>query len=795
MKIIPFFTLSIIALFCQSNSLAQSVTWSGRLFDALTRQPIPFATIHLSSKSNMLTNQIFTADSIGRFPITNLPEGIYQLQITAVGYLNRSIEINTGKAIDSIFLAPDNRLLEGVTVTSERPIFQRKGDKLVMPVSGNQLFKTSASALDIFRKIPGISVGGDGTILVEGRNSPGIFIDGKPIPMSAEEIQNYLSTLNPEMIASIELITNPPARYDGEFKAIIDIKLKRDLNLGLKGNITGTVQRNQYTYAEQNLLLTYKTKKIAYTLRGNYATGKKIYRYRARQHLSDKTILSTRTYTPNSNNNFNYQFGADYSISKNHQVELQVRQFMVDREQRSRNTLFATDPTETQIVLNTHTVNAATPKQNNYGANLNYSGVLGKTALQFLATWLDIRNRQQEDIQSRQTAGSQLISHWTTLLKNNITIRTAQADLSQEAFDGRISWGGKFAFTTTKNDLRYDTLNSSGYFVLDAGRSNNFTYDEYISAAYLQYERTQNNLTYSASIRGEQTNSTANSITNRQITKRSYLNLLPSLSITYTKDQQQYHFSFTRRITRPTFTQLNPFRFYLSPLNYHVGNPLLQPSKTSSFNIGYSYKTFSARISGGKETDPLNRYPEYNDTTHVLEYLGRNLPYNHFGNAELSYAFSPTKWWKLNHTLNIFYKKELTPYHDKTFAIGIWEYMINGSQVFSLPRSFNFDLTYKYQSKGGNGLYRYKSYFFIDMGLQKTWINGRLNTRINYYDIFNDFEVYYIFREKQIINNELAHWFGTSRVAVSISYSFGKSTYKSKQGRRVEEEGRTGLQQ
>ncbi len=795
MKIIPCITLTIIALFCQLNIHSQSVSWSGRLFDAYTRQPVPLATISLSSKNNLSGNQLFAADSNGRVSIGSIKPGAYQLLITAVGYVNRSIEINPGMGIDSIFLDPDNRLLDGVTVTSERPIFQRKGDKLIMPVSGNQLFKTSGNALDVFRKIPGISVGGDGSILVEGRNSPGIFIDGKPIPMSAEELQNYLSTLNPDLIASIELLTNPPARYDGEYKAIIDIKLKRDLNLGLQGSITSTIQRNQYTFAEQNLLFTYKTKKIAYTFRGSYAAGEKNYRYRARQHLSDKTILSTKTYTSNSNNNFNYQLGADYSINKNHRVELQVRQFIVDREQRSRNTLFATDPTEAQVVLNTNTINAAIPKQKNYGANFNYSGIFGKTALQFLATWLDIRNRQQEDIQNRQTAGNQLISHWTTLLKNNITIRTAQADFSKEAFGGRVGWGGKFAFTTTKNDLRYDTLNASGHFVMDAGRSNNFTYDEYINAAYLQYEHTQNNFTYTASIRGEQTNSTANSITNQQITKRSYLNLLPSLSITYTKDNRQYHFSFTRRITRPTFTQLNPFRFYLSPLNYHVGNPLLLPSKTSSFNIGYSFKTFSARISGGKETDPLNRYPEYNDTTHVLEYLGRNLPYNHFGNAEISYAFSLAKWWKWNHTLNIFYKKELTPYHDKIFAIGIWEYMINGSQVFSLPRSFNLDLTYKYQSKGGNGLYRTKPYFFIDMGLQKTWLNGKLNTRINYYDIFNGFEVYYIFREKQIINNELAHWFGTSRVAVSISYSFGKSIYRSRQGKRVEEEARTGLQQ
>ncbi|MBO9657230.1 MAG: outer membrane beta-barrel protein [Chitinophagaceae bacterium] len=795
MKLIQLIVLTTCLIFCHFISRAQPVSWSSRLFDKNSRQPVAGATVKLSSSTALSLNQQYVADSTGKFVISNIENGIYRLTITAIGYKDQDLEIHTQRPADSIYLDPDDRLLQGVTVTGERSAFQRKGEKLIMAVSGNHLFKTSANALDVLRKVPGISVGGDGAILVEGRNTPGIFIDGKPIPMSGDELQNYLSTLNPDMIASIEMITNPPARYDGEFKAIIDIKLKKDQNLGLKGSITSMVQRNQYTYGEQNLLLSYKTNKIAFTFRGSYAGGTKIYRYRARQILSDQTILSTRTYTPNSNNNFNYQLGADYSINKNHRIEVQLRQFIVNRKQRSRNTLFATDPAETMVVLNTNTINAATPHQDNYGANINYSGLFGKTELQFLGSWLKISNRQQEDIRNRETESNHLISHWTTALKNDITIRTAQADLTREALAGRLSWGGKFAFTSTRNDLRYDTLNTSGFFVLDTGRTNNFTYDEYISAAYLQYERSISNLTYTASIRTEQTRSTANSITARQITKRSYLNWLPSLSITYTKNVHQYHFSFTRRITRPTFTQLNPFRFYLSPLNYHVGNPLLQPSKTSAFNLGYSYKTFSARISGGKETDPLNRYPEYNDTTHVLEYLGRNLPYNHFANAEISYAFPLTKWWRLSHTLNVIYKKELTPYHDKIFSIGIWEYMLNGSQVFSLPKSFNLDLTYKYQSKGGNGLYHTKPYFFIDMGLQKTWLNGKLNTRINYYDILNGFEVYYIFREKQLINNELAHWFGTSRVAATISYSFGKSTYKTRQGRRVEEEGRTGLQQ
>lgn len=773
------------------------VSMNVRVIDSKTLQGITGATVSLykDADSSLIGRQF--SDSTGNANFQGLMNGRYRLGISSTGYLPLFSTIMVAgleNITDSFFVEPDPKLLGGVIITSERPAFQRKGDRLIMPVSGNQFFKTAANATDIIRKIPGLSVGGDGALLVDGRITPGVFINGRPVPMSAEELLQYLNSLNPEMISSIELISNPSSRYDGEYKAIIDIKLKRDLALGWKGSLTMNLQQNAYSFSENNLLLTYKTRRIAYTLRGGYTTGTRIYRYRARQILSDNNILSTRTATPTHNSNINYQAGADYTISKKQRVEISLRHYIVNRDAHSVNTLLSTDPSGTQTVLHTTAANNSSPKQNNYGANLNYTALLRKTDLQLQGTWLRVANHQDEDIRNSNKLNGQLLSHWQTALKNDITIRAIQLDLSKDALKGKFSAGSKFAYTTTRNDLRYDTLNDDRQFIRDSSRTNNFSYDEYISAAYIGYEGNKNNLSYTASLRAEHTGSIANSITTHQVTRRNYLNLLPAFSITYSKNNRQYHLSYSRKLTRPNFAQLNPFRFYLSPLNYVVGNPLLLPSKTSSFNLAYSYKTFSARVAAGKETDPLARYPEYNDTTHVLEYLGRNLPYNHFLNLEGSYAFQVTKWWRLSHTLGILYKKELTPYHDKTFSIGIWDYTVNGSQIFNLPGGFNADITYKYQSPGGNGLYNTKSYFYIDLGLQKTWLGGKLNTRFNYYDIFNGFEVQYIFRDKQIINNELAHWFGTNRVSATIIYSFGNSTYKIRQGNRAEEEGRSGMQ-
>lgn len=772
-------------------------TVRGKVIDATHQQGIGFVTVRLVTARDSTPVKEQVTDSSGRFELLHTPNGQYLLQLSSLGYqpLHKTVSLTPSVQpiveLGSIALTPDPNLLNEVVVNGSKPAFQRTGDRLVMNIAGNRFFKTATNVLDIFRKVPGLEVGGDGALLLSGRITPAVFIDGKPVPMSPEELQNYLTSLSPEMIESVELITNPSAQYDAEHKAIIDIKLKRDKTLGWRGNLNTNIQQNAYTYVENNFLLTYKTKKLTYTARLGYTGGTKIYRYSALQHHANKNILTTRTPISTRHNNFNYQLGADYFINKDHRIEVQLRVFQTNRKAHAYNTLYTTDSSATKVISHTNTNNYNDPGQDNYAANLNYITRLGKSQLQVQGSLVTINNRQQEDIQTRNPLTSDLLFYWKTQLKNDIFIRTVQADLSGNIGKGKWNAGVRFAFTTTKNDLRYDTLSSGGKFELDSGRTNSFFYDEYITAGYASYERKFNKLTLRAGLRAEHTHSIANAVTLKEVTDRNYLTWLPSVSFTYAFNQdKQLLLSYSRRITRPNFTQLNPFRFYLSPLNYVVGNPYLQPSTTNTLNISYTQKAFTVAVSAGRETDPMTRYPEYDPVTNFLEYLGTNLPYNDFASIEISFPLTITKWWRMSHTIGGYYLKELTPYHGVNYAIPIKRHMINGSQVFTLPKRFTFDISYNYRYNQGSGLYIIRPIGNVDLGLQKTWLNGMLNTKLNFYDIFNTYEVYYIFREQRIINNRLKHWFGNRRLALTLSYNFGRSTHTAKQSSRNEEENR-----
>lgn len=790
-----FFT-TILVVIIHSLSIAQ-VNVSGRLVDNINKQGIPFMNVSLLSAIDSALVKGTSTDSAGVFLFSSLQKGRYILLFSSIEYRKHyqtiSVEDDSSRTLrlPEIGMTAANQLLDEVNVSAEKIQIQQSDEKLTINIAGNKLFTASINGFDVLKKMPGIQINNDGSLSMAGGISPTVLIDGKPMPMSAEQLQNYLNSLTPEMIASIEIISNPSSRYDAEYKAIIDIRLQRDKTPGWIGNYTGSAQQGVYALFNNNLTLTYKTPKVAYTARLGYLAGATVYRYRALQHQANTNIMRTDTWQKTNNDNLNVQFEADYHLNKKHSIGLLLRTTQLNRKAWANNTLHFTNLTDEIVLSNIHSMNNYVPRQSNYGANVNYAARLGKNELHVSGIVSQINNGRTEDIQNTQTLNGTLLNYWKTDLVNNISIRAVQMDFISNIGKGKLETGTKLAAITTKNNLRYDTLSKENTFVPDLSRTNNFHYNEYISAAYIVYGNKWGKLSYQSGLRAEHTHSIADAITNKQITERNYLKWLPSINLTYSMPhEQQITASYTHRMTRPGFEALNPFRFYLSPLNYWIGNPYLLPSTTRQLNFTYTKKKFYALLNAGREADPMARYPEYNRVTNVLEYLGTNLPYNDFATLETNWSFTIKKWWRMSHNLGLYYKKEQTPYHGVVYEIPITNYMVNGSQVFTIARDFTFDIYYYYVSMRGNSLYIFKPVYYVDSGVQKTWLKGKLNTKLNFYDIFNTNYLQLIFREKSIINNEFSHWGGNQRVVISLTYNFGKSGYKVRQNTRNEEESR-----
>jgi hypothetical protein len=788
-------SIILFYLFFSVSTLLNAQIITGKVFDSKTKQSLPSASLTLTHQDRQALIKYSSSDTSGFFQFSEISSGKYVLSISLMGYqkVQRELIIDQNSmkilALDNIFMTEDINLLNEVTITGGVPAFSTKNGQIKIGIANNVFFKSASNLLDVFKKLPGLQVNEDGTMLMASRATPTLFVDGKPINMNNDEILSYLSSLSPDMVESIEMINQPSSKYDGEYQGIIDVKLKRNLSLGLKGTYNTRFQQNNYSLLDNNSSLVLKTNRFVYDLRLGNTSGSTFYKYYSLQYLANTNAMTTDTRTITSNQNFNTQARVTYEVKKDQNLEAFVRTYQMDRNAVSGNQLLTQSNNLNETIALVKSDNNAFPKQHNYSGGINYDAQFKNSELHVITSLAQINNKQTEDIQNRNALNDQLVNYWKTNSRNDILTGTAQADYTQKTSAGKLEFGGKFAHTTTQNDLRYDTL-ANDIFSLDQNRSNQFRYQEYISAGYLSYNAQRSKFNYSLSLRAEHTRTIANSVTTGNITEKTYIKWLPSFNITYNMNESaQLSFSYSRRLTRPTFAMLNPFRFYYSPRHYWIGNPYLQPSTTDLIALSFSRKSLNISLNAGKETDPMGRYPEYNPINNELIFLGRNLPYRKFANLQVSSPITINKWWRMNNNIGFYYNKELTPYFGNTYEIPIYNYTVNGSQVFSL-KNWILDVSYTYESKSGNGLYIFAPVYGIDFGVQKTWLKNRLNTKLTLYDAFDNIKRRLIFREKSIINNDFYHYFASQRLVFSLTFNFGSSTYTSRENKKSEEENR-----
>ncbi|AZB30972.1 outer membrane beta-barrel family protein [Chryseobacterium balustinum] len=706
-----------------------------------------------------------------------------------LSFFAKSQEILKTKVPDSIQQKDSVATISEVIIQSSHRDLKLNQGNIVMNVSGNKDFKTSTNILEVLRKTPGVTVDSEDGIFIGGRVSPAIFINGKPVVMSNQELQSYLRSLSPEMVESLEVNTNPSSKYDAEFKGIIDIKLKKNTNLGWIGNYIGNTSVNKFNYKENSLNLSYNTQKISYNVQLGYNNGISTYRYNALQRLANTNVMRTQTYQKDDAKIYTIQVGIDYKLNDKNRFGVNVRSNFRDSERIRLGSLYTLNKDETQLIFNTGSKNPINYFQDNYGISTDYSFQHKNFKLSFLGNYLSVKNKQEDDFLNSDKPNSQLLSYWKSDLLNKIIIYTGQIDVSQIIGDATFDAGLKLSDTKTNNMIRYDTLSVNQQFVFDPARSNQFSYKEKIFAGYWAYSQKFNNLQINAGLRFENTQSISNAVTVDSVVSRNYLKWLPSFSVSYAFNKSsELSFSYSRKMTRPVFSQLNPFRFYYSPLNYWIGNPYLQPSFTNQIKATYRYKNWVTAFTIGKETDVMTRYPIYNPETNVLEFLGTNLPYRNFASLETSFPVKITKWWNINTQFAGYYNYEFRPYLDKVFALKIYNYEMRLNQVFSLPKGYTLNIFSNYESKTGNSLYIIKPRYTVDISVQKAWFDNTLNSKISFNNIFDSYDQRLEFRHKQIIDNQFTHWWDTQKLILSLSYSFGNSKYQTKNIQKTDEE-------
>ncbi|HYG40578.1 MAG TPA: outer membrane beta-barrel family protein [Cytophagales bacterium] len=365
-------------------------------------------------------------------------------------------------------------------------------------------------------------------------------------------------------------------------------------------------------------------------------------------------------------------------------------------------------------------------------------------------------------------------------IPSNVEIKSGKADYVHPINkDTKIEAGIKTSFVTTDNNVKWETYNEGSWNV-DRGRTNHFQYKENLNAAYINIHTQYKKFGFQLGLRAEQTIAKGNLITeNLQKPDTSYLNFFPSVFVSQKiSEKNQVTYSYSKRIDRPSYQNLNPFIYFLDPYAYFQGNPFLKPQYTHSFQVAHTYDgKFITTLGYSNTSNVMQQVTEQNDETKVTKATMTNL--DNFKNLSLGINAPVTiaKWWTTNNNLSFYYKEYKSRYLDGEINNTGFSWTLNSNHNFTLPRDFSAELSGMYLSPNVEGIIKIRSMYVVNMGIQKNLWDKKANIKLNVNDVFNIMKFRGTIDYQNQHLNILGKW--ESRLArITFTYRFGKEDIK-----------------
>ena len=693
--------------------------------------------------------------------------------------------------------------LKAITVNGRKPPVEVKADRTIVNVEGT-INSVGQDALELLRKSPGVMVDKDNNISLSGKNGVKLYVDGRQVPLNGSDLADYLKTLQSSQIESIELISNPSAKYDASGNAgIINIRLKRNRSFGNNGSITGGYHAG--THSNYNGGISLNHRDAHFNWFGNYdynntvnATNINLYRIQLDtlfdQHSAITPHISSHT----------FKTGLDYYWDKYNTLGVMVDGSIsnfTNPTNSSTRINFLPDGTTDQLQLNRilQANNNAKGHRNNGNFDLNYhhTDSLGRD-LSMDADYgiYRIRSDQyQPNIYLDPTQTNLLYSNiFDIVAPTNIDIYTFKTDYEQPVKKGRLGFGVKTSYVTSGNDFRqYDVVSNAKR--PDTLNSSNFNYKENVNAVYANYSRPFKGWALQAGLRVENTNAKGTSTGYREgpdryqpfdsTFDRHYTGLFPSGSVTYNMTKTQlFTLSYSRRIDRPAYQDLNPFEFKLDEYTYIKGNTDLRPQYTNSFGLTHVYK--------GKLVTTLN-YSHVNDVfTQLVDTTGRskafltkkNLATQDITSLNISYPWSIGRY-SLFANVNTYYSKYNANFGTgRTVDLDVFAVNVFAQQSFRLGKDYTVDLSGFYSSPSiWQGTFKTHAIGNLDAGVQKAIWNKKGLIKLSVSDVFrtlhftatSDFAGQYL---RATGHNE------SRQLKLYFTYKFGNSQVKAARTRK-----------
>ena len=797
-------------------------TLNGSIRDG-TGKPLPFATVALLNAPPGLARPGLAPDSTvakstasdqqGLYTFENVRVGSYIVRATAVGYQKTHSTVldvaNSPVAVPALTLPEATGKLAEVQVTAKKPFVEQQLDRMVINVA-QSIVGSGSTALEVLEKSPGVTVDYQNERLqLRGKDGVIVQIDGKQTYLSAQDVIALLRSMSSDNIEKIELITNPSAKYDAAGNSgIINIRLKKNNAVGTNGTVSVAGGSGRLDRERGSIQLNHRTQKL--NLFGNYSLnrGGNYWDFRFDRNQADpsptdasqRSIGNQYTYLIFRDLGQNAKAGLDFSPTKRTTIGVVWTGFWSDH--RERGPAGATfRRTETgPVYLQTQTDKIYNVFSQNQVVNLNVQHSFGEKQGQLTADF-DVGHFSRQYTNSLRTetlvADSSVSPPASGLLITQpatVDIRTMKADYNRLLSNGwKLETGLKRASVKTDNDLHLSS-GPTGALVADPTLSNHFQYTEQINAAYVSVTgKIQHGdgpkTDLQIGMRAEHTHSEGNRIggsitTLNQVVVRDYLKWFPSLFVSRPlSPNQTLTISYSYRIDRPNYQNLNPARGYVDPFAYFIGNAYLKPQFTHALEGKLGLKKGLFASVGANYTTDLMFFTIHaldgNKTYVTLENLGHSQGYT----LTLSWPITVTKGWQLQTNVLGYYNRFQYDYEGSLLRIENIAGRLNGNNAFMLGHGWTAELNGWVSTPAVNGIWHAPWLGALDMGVQKS-ASSVLKLKLSVQDLLHT--------NRFIGTTNVLSYSGTTRltfdtrlVLLNLTYSFGNQKLKGERQRRT----------
>ncbi|MDD7885807.1 outer membrane beta-barrel protein [Flavivirga sp. 57AJ16] len=716
---------------------------------------IAYANVLITSLENLKITHGTTTDEKGYFIIENLKAGDYIFKVSFLGFKAYStrVELDRNIHFDTIVLEESLEMLDGVMVVAKRPTINRMVDRLVFNVENSTL--SNNNVLDVLRHTPGVLVH-DGAITIK-QSTPTIYINDRKVYLSSSEIRQLLEGTSATNVKSIEVITNPPAKYEAEGGAVLNIVTGKNIIAGYHGSAFGNYRQGsefpKYSFGTSHF---FKAKKLNTYINYTISPRKDFRHNNESINFINNNNQNTSSWETDykrirETSNQNINANIDYDIDSHNSLGFSTSMLIVPRNQTKTSINSLTKVFNSSKLLDStfNTLNRKVDETFNLAFTLDYVHKFKKEgeklSISTHHTNYDFSSFQNVDTDYRfpdnalirsnrfQTFSSQVIKLYTSQVDYELPINsTAQFEA-----------GSKVSNINSKNVLN-QFIFENDIKIEDLQNSDTFLYDETNYAAYISYSKNWDHWSFKSGVRGEYTDIKGNSLSANQKSNNNYLKLFPSFYLLHRLNKKnELYFNYNRRIHRPRYSQLNPFKYFLNDNAYVTGDPNLKPQIDDIFTFGYTLNnTYTLELYYRNENNPTLEIVFQDNDAAVLKYINTNI------DRSISYGLDFTTYTKLTDHWSLYVLSSLFYYDNQFFALesnneittndkwSLYGQIINYFS-FLKDKSLTADLSFLYISPLAEGPSIISNRSGLDINLRKTFWNNRASLSIGVKDIFN----------------------------------------------------------